>query len=463
MGLLTQQTDLKSLKYGKDRFDGGSSVQPFIKFPTPNGPSIPEAKFGRESLIGQTGGVDQLTRGGSLLGESIANDLSRIGRFLLTPQGFQFIAKQQGLIMGQNKQLYGDDSALWPIEYNPLSILSNVAGVGVGNHFPNVTFKFGKNSDTTRASLYREGNTYQLNSVRKTANSSSLIDNITYQPLYISNTPNTIFTTSDLKDTVNFYISKINNDGSGNNTYIHFRSYISGLSDNFKADWGSHKYMGRGENFYYYNGFSRDINFKFQIPVMSKYEQSSVYSKLNYLASLMAPDYVSTGGINQGFMRGNLVRLTLGDYLVDVPGIIQGISYTQNDEAGWDIAKNAKGGPATIEDADTGGWVMPKLIEVSGFSFTPIHDFIPKTVSEKFVRSGDGTYNDAPFISFGKNGKQPSTKGGYGYSIGNYHVPKMPPIEVAETPAIPATTPSLSTGTPLDLLGGLPNSSFGGG
>ena len=204
MGLLTQQTDLKSLKYGKDRFDGGSSVQPFIKFPTPNGPSLPEAKFGRESLIGQTGGVDQLTRGGSLLGESIANDLSRIGKFLLTPQGFQFIAKQQGLIMGQNKQLYGNDPALWPIEYNPLSILSNVAGVGVGNHFPNVTFKFGKNSDTTRASLYREGNTYQLNSVRKTAAPSALIDNITYQPLYIAKTPDN----DTLKDTVNFYISK---------------------------------------------------------------------------------------------------------------------------------------------------------------------------------------------------------------------------------------------------------------
>ena len=159
--------------------------------------------------------------------------------------------------------------------------------------------------------------------------------------------------------------------------------------------------MGRGENFYYYNGFSRDINFKFQIPVMSKYEQSSVYSKLNYLASLMAPDYVSTGGINQGFMRGNLVRLTLGDYLVDVPGIIQGISYTQNDEAGWDIAKNALGNPATIKDADTGGWVMPKIIKVSGFTFKPIHTFIPKTVNIKSITQG-GQFVDAPFINFGK-------------------------------------------------------------
>ena len=70
MGLLTQKTDLKSLKYGSDRFDGGSSGQPFVK--TPIAPSVqgglpPTLPFGPEALIGQTGGVDQLVRGGFLL------------------------------------------------------------------------------------------------------------------------------------------------------------------------------------------------------------------------------------------------------------------------------------------------------------------------------------------------------------------------------------------------------------
>jgi hypothetical protein len=119
-------------------------------------------------------------------------------------------------------------------------------------------------------------------------------------------------------------------------------------------------------------------------------------------------------------MRGNLVRITLGDYLINVPGIIQGITYTQNDEAGWDIARNSDGvltrsGSADFNATDTGGWIMPKMIEVSGFSFTPIHDFIPKTVNPEFVNTGDGTYVDAPFINFGKNPLQPQSKGGYGY------------------------------------------------
>ena len=423
MGLLTQTTDLKSLKYGNDLYQGGSSNQPFVKFKTPNGIALPEEKFGREESLGQTGGVDQIVRGGSLLGPSTALDLERITKFLATPQGIEFLAKQEGLYLGQNKALYGDKTEDWPIKYNPLSILANVAGNAIGQHTPNITFKTGKkpSDDIVRQKIYGEGDTYTFNTpsawlAKKSLRAQkpiSLVDEITYSPLYSSPNINQEY----LKDTVNFYITKINNDGTGNNTYIHFRSYISGLSDAYKADWGSYKYMGRGETFYYYNGFSRDISFKFVVPVLSKYEQASVYSKLNYLASLMAPDY-ATSGTNTGFMRGNLVRITIGDYLVDVPGIIQGVNYSINEEAGWDIAKNSLGNKATINDvdADTGGYVMPKLIEVSNFSFIPIHDFIPKTVSQKFVETGKGQYVDAPFINFGKNPQQKDSSGGYGYA-----------------------------------------------
>ena len=154
--------------------------------------------------------------------------------------------------------------------------------------------------------------------------------------------------------------------------------------------------MGRGEDFYSYDGFSRDISFSFKVPVLSALEQRSVYSKLNYLASLCAPDYSDAG-----LMRGNLIKLTIGDYLVDVPGIMMGINLSISDEAGWDIARDSKGNKIKGITNETGGKVMPKLIEVSGFSFKPIHNFIPKTISQKFVETGDGFYVDAPFISYG--------------------------------------------------------------
>jgi hypothetical protein len=166
--------------------------------------------------------------------------------------------------------------------------------------------------------------------------------------------------------------------------------------------------MGRGENFYFYNGFDREVSFKFTVPVLSKYEQKSVYSKLNYLASLCAPDY-SQGG----FMRGNIIKLTIGDYIIDTPGIFSGITYAVNDDAGWDIARDNKGqlitGSSGLNDpnSDTAGWIMPRLIDISGFSFKPIHNFIPKT-------SDPSKNYETPFINYGVTyGNNTNNPGGY--------------------------------------------------
>ena len=160
--------------------------------------------------------------------------------------------------------------------------------------------------------------------------------------------------------------------------------------------------MGRGEDFYSYNGFKRDISFNFEVPVLSQREQSSVYSKLNYLASLMAPDYTQGG-----FMRGNLVKLTVGDYITDVPGVLTGIDFKIDENGGWNIGRDEKGNKIS------GDYVMPKLIEVGGFKFLPIHNFIPQTVQESFIKTGKGENNNAPFITFGKTGETTNDAGGY--------------------------------------------------
>lgn len=408
MGLLTQKTDLKSLKYGSDRFDGGSSGQPFVK--TPIAPSVqgglsPTFPFGPEALIGQTGGVDQLVRGGFLLPTKLSDDVQRVSKFLITGQGLVFLAKQQGLYIADQIRLYGPDIRKWREVYNPLSPIVNTALAPTGFHLANIFELKGKYSDNIpreNPGIYKEGKTYLLDKNKKAADKKDRADGITIKNLYSSSLDTT------LKDTVDFRIVKIDNSGEGNNTYIHFRSYIEGLSDSYTADWGTTKYMGRGENFYFYNGFDRTISFNFKVPILSKYEQQSVYTKLNYLASLCAPDYSSKGGINQGFMRGNLIKLTIGDYLVDVPGIFQGLTYTINDDAGWDIAKKDDGTKMKMNEGDTGGWVMPRLIEVSGFTFKPIHNFIPKTANP------DANY-ETPFISYGSSyiNNTSSINGGY--------------------------------------------------
>ena len=155
----------------------------------------------------------------------------------------------------------------------------------------------------------------------------------------------------------------------------------------------------RGENFYRYNGFDRKISLGWTVVAQSKDELIPMYQKLNYLASLMAPDYTQGG-----FMRGNLVKLTVGDYITDVPGILTGIDFKIDESGGWNIGRDEFGNKID------GDYVMPKLIEVGGFKFLPIHDFIPKTVQQSFIETGDGVNNDAPFITYGKKGINP---GGY--------------------------------------------------
>ena len=91
-----------------------------------------------------------------------------------------------------------------------------------------------------------------------------------------------------------------------------------------------------------------------------------MYKKLNYLASTLAPDYSQAG-----FMRGNIVKMTLGGYLYDQPGIIRSLTYTVPMESTWEIGINESG------RLDPSVKQLPHMIKVTGLQFTPIQKFVP--------------------------------------------------------------------------------------
>jgi hypothetical protein len=338
--------------------------------------------------------IDAFYRGQGLVTQATIEDTKRISNFLITQEGLQFLAKEQALLITQNIRQFGNDVSKWNF-INPSSYVANTALAPTGVNVRNI-FTFGvRPTGNTRETAFGEpdysiANRKFLNNILSNDPNIALnkTDRVTTSPIYVAQQVN-----ANIKDTVPFYFTIINNNGSGDNTYIHFRAYVEGLSDSYSAEWNSISYMGRGDKAYQYSGFSRDISFGFKIPVMSALEQSAVYSKLNYLASCMAPDY--TDG---GFMRGNLIKLTIGDYVKDIPGILKGVTYTVNEDAGWDIGKTEK-------MTESGTYIMPKLIDVSGLSFTPIHNFIPRKVSQKFIVGGNGVDVDAPFITFGRKKK----------------------------------------------------------
>jgi len=138
---------------------------------------------------------------------------------------------------------------------------------------------------------------------------------------------------------------------------MRFRSFITSVSDNYTANWKEQSYLGRGEKFYKYMDFGREMNISFKVVALSEAEMVPMYSKLNSLASSIAPTYTTSG-----YMAGNVARITLGKYILNQYGIIKTLGYTIPEDSSWDIEEKRE---------------LPLMIDVQ-MSFTPIHNFRPE-------------------------------------------------------------------------------------
>ena len=164
-------------------------------------------------------------------------------------------------------------------------------------------------------------------------------------------------------------------------TVLAFRAYIDDFNDGMTARWNSYRYMGRGEDFYIYDGFTRDINVAFTVYAHSPAEMKPLYQKLNYLMSTFAPDYNSANK-----MRGNIGYLTVGDYIYRQPGVFNDIKLSGMLDTHWEIAlDDPEGG------SDRNQYETPKHIKIN-LSFKPIHNFLPR-------RATTYTLDKTPFIT----------------------------------------------------------------
>ena len=156
--------------------------------------------------------------------------------------------------------------------------------------------------------------------------------------------------------------------------YIQFRSYITSFADNFSGNWNGGSYLGRGEGVYTYQGFDRGISLGFKIFAQTGQEMKPLYKKIQLLASTTAPTYSE-----DGFMRGTLVRMTVGGYLKRVPGFIESVNYTINQDDQWDVG-------STFTD----NLSLPMSLDCS-VNFKPIHTFTPETgTKDQFIAKGLG-------------------------------------------------------------------------
>jgi len=247
------------------------------------------------------------------------------------------------------------------------------------------------------------GNLRNFQAGKKSVNAGKVLgptDLINAFPIYQGTTPSN---NDLLKDMVDFRIGIYDNDtiglgGTIKLNWMHFRVLLDDFSDSYGADWKAISYMGRAENFYKYDSFKRDISISFTVAAQSKQELLPIYKKLNYLASSLAPSYSANG-----FIRGNLSQITLGNWLFEQPGFISSVDLSIPDDSPWEINLPLDG--KTDEQVKQ----VPHMVNVK-IKFTPIHKFRPEinklsnlqdasTFSENNILYKNPTYGPQRYIA----------------------------------------------------------------
>jgi hypothetical protein len=163
------------------------------------------------------------------------------------------------------------------------------------------------------------------------------------------------------QDLINFGFEAINYNT--NNTFIQFRAFLNSFSDNHAANYNAINYVGRGESFQVYGGFTRQISFGFILAAQSRAELLPLYNKLNVFVSQLYPDY----GPNS-FMRTPVVKMTAGDYLYRQPGFLNSVNLSIEQDYPWEI------------ESGNGIYQLPHIIKAD-CQFTPLHDFLPRRLT----------------------------------------------------------------------------------
>ena len=142
-----------------------------------------------------------------------------------------------------------------------------------------------------------------------------------------------------------------------NNSYIIFRGYVYGLSENVSPNWSETPYLGRSENIFSYENTNRNINFTLKLIAQTSKELLMIYKKLNRLTSLCYPEYKSDsvnfrGQSNRLRSKPPLTKFRLAELYGtkdnELHGFIKSLTYNYQSDSVWET-KNGKRVPKFID------------------------------------------------------------------------------------------------------------------
>ena len=168
------------------------------------------------------------------------------------------------------------------------------------------------------------------------------------------------------KDYVRFQFYDLNNKKA-----ISFPATLTGMSDAVTPEYSPEKYIGRPDKVHTYIGTDREISFSFKYAAESKQSLIVGWDKLNYLMGLCYPSWKKISSSNR--MDAPFITLTIGDMYDKVPGYINSLSYTVDDNTTWDIDHGSQ---------------LPKVLDVE-VTFTHIG---------RHILAGQGKHFDLPWL-----------------------------------------------------------------
>ena len=349
-------------------------------------------------------------------------DLERLGKYYLSPRGIQFILTEnlKGLLVREGEPIQigpftvdnpfaTKPQRFIPFFTGPLSTLPaafRLVGGGAPNILVERDFPFTELADESTYTKFLDGSGAKkpisnnekftkFNNITSIANvrnsiaanvdlenppnledigtvaglfAKTLGDFMTLQPIHDvgEEDPRTPAAKESMveseKHGMPFYFKDLRDD-----TYIIFRGYISGLTENVSPSWTPQNYIGRSEPTWIYESAERNISFTLGLFAGNKGELQMIYKKLNKLTSLCYPEYKSdklfpsseemnaaTDTENEQRvdikgkirMKPPLTKFRMGELFgnskQEMTGFIKSISYTYPDNSPWETEQGKR-------------------------------------------------------------------------------------------------------------------------
>lgn len=157
------------------------------------------------------------------------------------------------------------------------------------------------------------------------------------------------------------------------NRTVHFRSYITGISETVSPSWNASKFYGNPFNFYTYEGVERGVQFTLSVACLNQLELASNWEKLEFLTQQTYPTF-SESAETKTFAIPPIISFRLGNIYKDKIGFIESLSYSIPENNVW--------------ETNTDGLLLPKFIEVN-ITIKFIEQVGSQSVIYNIRRSGD--------------------------------------------------------------------------